>query len=318
MPGRNANPGSYRHGFNGMEKDDELKGNGNSYDFGARMYDPKIGRFLSLDPQAKKQPGWSAYKAFLDNPIIYVDPTGETEYFYAGKWIGTDGVDNSLIAVVKNSEVAKEMRACTEEGWYVTPNSNLKNGYNDDAIAVIDKNVLAESLNVLSLALANPQTEFGSVMTEIDGQFVAVQAGQGEPGSGKGPPLPQGDVSIHNHLTYEAYYDKNRGIVMSSNAGEASSRKQYPDGGDVENVFPDYDMNIIVGRIGAPKAHSDGNGGVNVNDTRYSGIALYKQSATPYLKIDEASATKMLKGRKGKTAKRFEKNETKTAEEISQ
>ena len=30
---------SYTYGFNGMEKDDEVKGNGNSLDFGARVYD---------------------------------------------------------------------------------------------------------------------------------------------------------------------------------------------------------------------------------------------------------------------------------------
>ncbi|MGM0613621.1 MAG: hypothetical protein ACQESM_08945, partial [Bacteroidota bacterium] len=38
QPGRNGN--RYRFGFNGMEKDDEVKGGGNSYDFGARLYSP--------------------------------------------------------------------------------------------------------------------------------------------------------------------------------------------------------------------------------------------------------------------------------------
>ncbi|MFT6150196.1 MAG: hypothetical protein ACJAUH_002894, partial [Saprospiraceae bacterium] len=33
MAGRKYNDDSYRYGFNGMEKDDEMKGNGNSYDF---------------------------------------------------------------------------------------------------------------------------------------------------------------------------------------------------------------------------------------------------------------------------------------------
>ncbi len=40
MPRRTLTSPDYRYGFNGMEKDDELKGNGNSYDFGARIYDP--------------------------------------------------------------------------------------------------------------------------------------------------------------------------------------------------------------------------------------------------------------------------------------
>lgn len=80
MPGRNSNANEYRYGFQGQESDNEVKGNGNSYDFGARMYDPRIGRWLAVDPQFRKQPGWSTYKAFLDNPIIYQDPDGETEF----------------------------------------------------------------------------------------------------------------------------------------------------------------------------------------------------------------------------------------------
>jgi hypothetical protein len=44
------------------------------------MLDPRIGRWLSVDPLAGKQPGWSSYKAMFDNPLIYVDPNGETEY----------------------------------------------------------------------------------------------------------------------------------------------------------------------------------------------------------------------------------------------
>jgi len=42
MPGRHANTDRYRYGFNGKEKDDEIKGIGNSVDFGARMYDTRL------------------------------------------------------------------------------------------------------------------------------------------------------------------------------------------------------------------------------------------------------------------------------------
>ncbi len=71
---------AYAYGFNGMERDDEVSGSGNHIDFGARGYDSRRGQWWTIDPQAKKQPGWSPYKAFLNNPILYVDPDGETEY----------------------------------------------------------------------------------------------------------------------------------------------------------------------------------------------------------------------------------------------
>ncbi len=44
MPGRSYNGGDYRYGFNGTEKDDEVKGAGNQIDFGASGYDPRLGR----------------------------------------------------------------------------------------------------------------------------------------------------------------------------------------------------------------------------------------------------------------------------------
>lgn len=76
LPYRNGNTPEYRYGFNGMEKDDELKGAGNSYDFGARMLDPRIGRWLSRDPHESSYPMMSPYVAFNNNPLFFVDPDG--------------------------------------------------------------------------------------------------------------------------------------------------------------------------------------------------------------------------------------------------
>lgn len=67
----------YRFGFNGMEKDNDIKGIGNSLDFGARMYDSRIGKFLSLDPLAK-QFSWNSPYSFAENDVIRaVDENGE-------------------------------------------------------------------------------------------------------------------------------------------------------------------------------------------------------------------------------------------------
>jgi RHS repeat-associated protein len=72
--------GSGTFGFNGMLKDNEIKGEGNSYDFGARIYDPRIGRFLSTDPATKLYPYYSPYQFAGNKPIDHIDYNGEHEW----------------------------------------------------------------------------------------------------------------------------------------------------------------------------------------------------------------------------------------------
>jgi RHS repeat-associated protein len=76
LDGRTVSDG-YRYGFNGKEKLDEVSGEGNEYDFGARMYDARVGRFLSIDPLNKKFHGVSNYSYALNSPILFIDFKGE-------------------------------------------------------------------------------------------------------------------------------------------------------------------------------------------------------------------------------------------------
>ncbi len=72
-----VNDADYRFAFNGMEKDDEIKTvKGGSYDFGSRIYDSRLGRWLSVDKYFDKFPSDATYMYCGDNPIYYVDPTG--------------------------------------------------------------------------------------------------------------------------------------------------------------------------------------------------------------------------------------------------
>jgi RHS repeat-associated protein len=50
MDKRNFSSSDYRFGFNGMEKDDEMIGSGNSYTTYFRQYDPRLGRWKCMDP----------------------------------------------------------------------------------------------------------------------------------------------------------------------------------------------------------------------------------------------------------------------------
>ncbi|WP_262511502.1 RHS repeat-associated core domain-containing protein [Deminuibacter soli] len=76
MPGRVYSGGKYRYGFNGKENDNEMKGEGNNLDFGDRLYDSRVGRWLSVDAKAKKYTAWSPYNFGLNNPVENIDPNG--------------------------------------------------------------------------------------------------------------------------------------------------------------------------------------------------------------------------------------------------
>jgi len=69
VPKRHEASGKYRYDFQGQEKDDEVKGEGNSLNYKYRMHDPRIGRFFAVDPLAAKYPHNSVY-AFSENRVI--------------------------------------------------------------------------------------------------------------------------------------------------------------------------------------------------------------------------------------------------------
>jgi RHS repeat-associated protein len=77
MPSRSFSANSYRYGFNGKEKDDEVKGEGNSLDMGDRWLDSRLGRTSKLDVKSSMYPNLSPYSFAANNPIFFIDPDGK-------------------------------------------------------------------------------------------------------------------------------------------------------------------------------------------------------------------------------------------------
>ncbi len=70
VPNRHKAGDDYRYGFQGQEKDDEIRGGeGNSLNYTFRMHDPRVGRFFAVDPLSPKYPHNSPY-AFSENRVI--------------------------------------------------------------------------------------------------------------------------------------------------------------------------------------------------------------------------------------------------------
>ena len=74
---------AYRYGFQGQEKDDEIKGEGKSVNYKFRMHDSRVGRFFTVDPLARKY-AYNSPFAFSENRVVDGIELEGLEYFRVG------------------------------------------------------------------------------------------------------------------------------------------------------------------------------------------------------------------------------------------
>lgn len=121
VPTRHESSDKYRYGFNGMEKDDAIKGEGNSIDFGARMYDSRVGRFFTKDTKANKFADLSPYLYARNSPLYFIDKDGESAYpvwiinlIY--KMLHSQAIENGGVATIEASVTGSTV-ATHGESW---------------------------------------------------------------------------------------------------------------------------------------------------------------------------------------------------------
>ena len=79
QPNRNFDSQEYRYGFQGQEKDSEIKGEGLSVNYKYRMHDPRVGRFFAVDPLTKEFPHYSPYSFGGNRAVAFKELEGAEE-----------------------------------------------------------------------------------------------------------------------------------------------------------------------------------------------------------------------------------------------
>ncbi len=214
----------YRYGFNGKENDNEVKGEGNQQDYGFRINDPRLGKFLSVDQLSHKFPWQTPYCAFDNNPTNKIDPDGRAaakpfEWVHTkdGKMIWDDNVksqaDAERIYGSKATYRAPGYSYCSSSGTDVVLGKNrtfTENGASKTAV---------NSTFKLELKPGTFSYWYSQHMGKYDTQLEAYRAWQSDPGSHQG----------------ESKWDR---IFRLTASGSMEARRDYASGG--MNMFGGY------------------------------------------------------------------------------
>jgi hypothetical protein len=250
MVGREYAGAEYKFGFNTQEKEVEIGHGITSAEFW--VYNCVLGKRWNVDPVENHSE--SPYLCFSNNPIVLVDPLGSTDFYNTkGNWIGTDGQDNSVKRIVTNSKIAKDVKRLALKGKpYIKelPNTAFNEAPSKN---VLDAIKYTYEVSIIPTAL-DPVGDKHEASTRFDASgnretVIGIRPSElwscnTDAGIDRGRHcIISGPVSIHTH-PIGLIHCNSADVVIDGNRPSV----------DDKVTFTNFQLNIIIGRDGDPKA----------------------------------------------------------------
>ena len=245
-----SNP--YRYGFNGKENDNEVKGDGNQQDYGMRIYDPRLGRFLSVDPLLKAYPHLTSYQYASNRPIDGVDLDGQefvqflaplenaifgTNYIQEADKKFTEGQQERIVSIVLGAgDAIKELgRKIVKGGRYGDGFTTLTLGLPENFKS--PKEIIKEQLVKGVQLVKNTANEYGGLLSKtLQGDANAAGQLSVEATMFFLPEIKMGEIAEVKYMSR----------MVSNSAGELVERRFVNSLEDLDKLSTHYQNNLTT------------------------------------------------------------------------
>ncbi|RGN50451.1 RHS repeat domain-containing protein, partial [Bacteroides sp. OM05-12] len=173
------------------------------YDFSARMQDPVLGRFNTMDPMCEKYYSISPYAYCNNNPIMYIDPNGmdiviwyqnergkQVNFIFNGqnennaprnKFVNSvisaynynikNGGGNNLKVIVTNAKIKIEIVETDKDNKYVSNNKGLIRFNPNAGLKLDDGNILSPATGLEHEAAHAVNDKFDKQNEKYDSKY---------------------------------------------------------------------------------------------------------------------------------------------------
>ncbi len=172
MPGRTFQAGSrYRYGFNGKEKSDEIAEG--DLDFGARIMDVRLGRWLAVDPMKAKYTAFSPYNFAINNPISNIDYDGRDIIIHAQSIEDLLAVLSGLniLSTTRNGHFITRRIMSMERNVFIKPGKGYTSDFDGNKVLKYDPYLFSKDEGYIEAGVYSLGHELMHVETIFSGHY---------------------------------------------------------------------------------------------------------------------------------------------------